>query len=132
MLAILHGKQPSETNCYEEFKTFVQHLYYKHKKIVLILDNASWHHATALAEYIKNRDIGFIFLPPYSPELDSVEQAWKKLKSILSLKIGNSLAELKKHIITAFDINNFLLNFTITYEFNYSRNQNSWKMTPWR
>ena len=96
---------------HKEFKTFTQRLYYKYKKIVFIVDNASWHHATAIGEYIKNRDIVFIFLPAYSPELNPVEQVWKKLKSILATKIWNSLEELKNHIIAAFRQKQLLVKF---------------------
>jgi len=47
--------------------------------MVIVVDNARWHHAKALAPWLKsNRDrIRLDFLPPYSPELNPVERVWK-------------------------------------------------------
>ena len=55
------------------------------KRIYLILDNAPWHKKTvrlvqaeALPEYQDIRDkMSFIFLPPYSPDLNPIEQVWR-------------------------------------------------------
>ena len=55
------------------------------KKIVLVLDNAPWHKKAvrliqdeSIAEYQDLRDkIIFIFLPPYSPDLNPIEQCWR-------------------------------------------------------
>lgn len=41
--------------------------------IILVVDGASWHKAKAL-KIPKN--IEFIFLPPYTPELNPIEQIW--------------------------------------------------------
>lgn len=50
-----------------------------HKKIVLILDNARWHHARDIRPWLhKNRKrISLVFLPPYSPHLNPIERVWK-------------------------------------------------------
>ena len=55
------------------------------KRIYLILDNASWHkkavrlvQTQALPEYQDIRDkMTLIFLPPYSPDLNPIEQMWR-------------------------------------------------------
>lgn len=49
------------------------------KKIILVLDNARWHHARDLKPWLKkNRKfIQLIFLPPYSPHLNPIERVWK-------------------------------------------------------
>ena len=86
----------------QAFKKFVQKLYYKFRKIVLVIDNASWHHALSIREYVESRDIKLIFLPPYSPELNPIEQSWKKLKAILSTKEWASLQGLKNQILDCF------------------------------
>ena len=51
----------------------------KNKKLVVVLDNARWHHAQSLAPWLyKHKDSLFLcFLPPYSPELNSIERVWK-------------------------------------------------------
>jgi transposase len=43
------------------------------RHVVLVLDNAGWHHANDLEV---PRNITLHFLPPYSPELNPVEVLW--------------------------------------------------------
>jgi len=48
-------------------------------RVVVILDNAKYHHANLLKPFLqKNRKrIKLEFLPPYSPELNPIERVWK-------------------------------------------------------
>jgi len=47
--------------------------------MLVVLDNARWHHAQSLKAWLyKHNDIlNLCFLPPYSPELNSIERVWK-------------------------------------------------------
>ncbi len=45
---------------------------------VLVLDNAGWHVARAL---VIPSNVTLLFLPPYSPELNSIERLWAWLRS---------------------------------------------------
>ncbi|HCA80139.1 MAG TPA: IS630 family transposase [Bacteroidetes bacterium] len=49
------------------------------KLMIVIVDNARWHHAKILQPWLReHRDrIRLDFLPPYSPELNPVERVWK-------------------------------------------------------
>lgn len=47
---------------------------------VLIMDNLSVHHATVVMEFLAKHNIRFLFLPPYSPELNPIEEAFSKIK----------------------------------------------------
>jgi transposase len=47
------------------------------KHVVLIGDQAGWHKTPNLK---KPKNISLIFLPPYSPELNPIEQLWRQLK----------------------------------------------------
>lgn len=66
-------------------ETFLEHLIQilqhkpKNKKILLILDNARYHHAKMLGPWLEKnkRNIKLLFLPPYSPELNPAELIWK-------------------------------------------------------
>lgn len=57
----------------------------KGKKYALVMDNAPWHKKTkrlicdeALPEYADIlKDVVFIKLPPYSPDLNPIEQVWR-------------------------------------------------------
>jgi transposase len=50
---------------------------------VVILDNLSTHKSPRAAEVLKEVRSWFLFLPPYSPDLNPIEQAFAKLKAHL-------------------------------------------------
>lgn len=49
------------------------------KRMVVVLDNATYHHAVALKPLLRRyrRELGLLFLPPYSPKLSPIERVWK-------------------------------------------------------
>ena len=50
--------------------------------IVMILDNAKIHHAKLLTDFLQeNSRLHLVFLPPYSPNLNIIEELWGWLKS---------------------------------------------------
>jgi transposase len=64
------------------FLLFLQQLLRHRRKghlMIVIVDNARWHHAKALQPWLEDRRdrIRLDFLPPYSPELNPVERVWK-------------------------------------------------------
>ncbi len=50
---------------------------------VVILDNLSSHKSEKAATILKERGAWFLFLPPYSPDLNPIEMAFAKLKAHL-------------------------------------------------
>jgi transposase len=50
---------------------------------VVVLDNLSAHKAASIHEALAARGCDLLFLPPYSPDLTPIEQAFSKLKAIL-------------------------------------------------
>ena len=82
-------------------KTFKQFLLkvmheYPDKKIVMILDNVRYHHAKMLQSFLENHKnrIEFLFLPPYSPDLNPIERIWWYMrKKITHNRFINSLRE---------------------------------------
>ena len=50
---------------------------------IVILDNLSVHRSSRAAETLKQQESWFLFLPPYSPDLNPIEQAFSKLKAHL-------------------------------------------------
>ncbi len=50
---------------------------------VVILDNLSSHKSARAAEALKKKGAWFLFLPPYSPDLNPIEMAFSKLKAHL-------------------------------------------------
>jgi transposase len=50
---------------------------------IVILDNLSSHKVTGVREAIEQRGASLLYLPPYSPDLNPIEQAFAKLKALL-------------------------------------------------
>lgn len=52
------------------------------KKILLVLDNAKYHHAKALQPWLESVSdlLELCFLPPYSPDINIIERLWKKTR----------------------------------------------------
>ena len=50
---------------------------------VVILDNLSSHKSPHAAEILKSVGAWFLFLPPYSPDLNPIEMACSKLKALI-------------------------------------------------
>ena len=50
---------------------------------VVILDNLAVHKSEKAAQCLKQRGAWFLFLPPYSPDLNPIEQAFSKIKAHL-------------------------------------------------
>lgn len=50
---------------------------------VIILDNLSSHKSPTAAAAMKAVDAWFLFLPPYSPDLNPIEMAFAKLKALI-------------------------------------------------
>lgn len=51
---------------------------YADDEIVLVCDGAAWHKSSAL-EIPKN--IHIVFIPPYTPEMNPIEQIWKEIRT---------------------------------------------------
>lgn len=72
---------------------------------VVVMDNLSAHKVSGVRELIEARGARLLYLPPYSPDLNPIEQAWSKIKQVLrSLKartaetLDHALAEALKTI----------------------------------
>jgi transposase len=54
------------------------------RRMVLILDNARYHHARSLKPFLDARrgEVRLDFLPPYSPDLNPIERVWKLARKL--------------------------------------------------
>lgn len=71
----------------ESFFTFLKKLRISSKnrrRIVVILDNARYHHARLHKgwRHKSSKQFELVFLPPYSPELNVIERVWKLTRRI--------------------------------------------------
>jgi transposase len=74
---------------------------YPDRKILLIMDNGSFHHTKAVASFIETNSarLEVKWLPPYCPDLNDIERTWRRLKaSHASNFLFNSLDELADNV----------------------------------
>jgi len=62
---------------------------------ILLLDNGAFHHAQSL---IIPNNMAFIFLPPYSPELNPAEKMWRYFKDRVSMIAYNTIEILQQQL----------------------------------
>jgi transposase len=58
---------------------------------IVVLDNLSSHKVAGIREAIEATGATLLYLPPYSPDLNPIEQAFAKFKSILRKAAARSL-----------------------------------------
>lgn len=56
---------------------------------VVVMDNASFHKSKRSKELIESVGCTVLFLPPYSPDLNPIENFWSKMKKWIRNKIEN-------------------------------------------
>ena len=86
----------------KKYLAFIKRLYKHNKKLCIIVDNAKWHLTSSVLEFIKQKGIKLIRLPPYSPELNPIEQYWKNIKNWIATRTWSSLSELMNQLRIAF------------------------------
>ena len=50
---------------------------------IVVMDNLPAHKNSAVAEHIKKCGAELLYLPPYSPDLNPIENMWSKVKQLL-------------------------------------------------
>ena len=67
------------------FRGFTKHFLVPvlHAGDIVVMDNLSSHKVTGIAEMIESVGARVWYLPPYSPDLNPIEQMWSKVKSVL-------------------------------------------------
>lgn len=70
---------------------------------VIVMDNASFHSKKRLISAAQNFGCRLVFLPPYSPELNPIENFWSWLKRFLR-KILPSVPSFDDALFTAFQL----------------------------
>ena len=69
---------------------------------VLIMDNMKLHHAKAVRNLLDSSGVRYIYLPPYSPDLNPIEKLWSKVKAFLRKFKARTLDALPNAIQNAF------------------------------
>jgi transposase len=69
-----------------------------HKGDVVILDNLATHRSPKAAAILKDIGAWFLFLPPYSPDLNPIEKAFAKLKALIRKAAARTYDQLWKAV----------------------------------
>ncbi|KAG0758624.1 hypothetical protein G6F18_010809 [Rhizopus arrhizus] len=80
------SKRGTATGHYFNFLSSTMDVLNRHemfKDNYIVMDNASIHQHEDIRKYIENRGYRCVYLPPYSPELNPIEQFWSVCKSKL-------------------------------------------------
>ena len=86
----------------ETFQEFLEGIHRDHPKSCMVLDNASCHKSKSIQKYMESAgdDIAFEFLPPYTPQLNPIETAWRDPKRRPAGRYFRSTEELERSITT--------------------------------
>ena len=68
----------------------------------VVLDNLCVHKVAGVREAVEAAGARLLFLPPYSPEFNPIEQAFAKLKALLRSAAARTVADLHQAIQAAF------------------------------
>lgn len=87
----------------KEFLSFLEKVMVKYKgqRIVIILDNAKIHHAKLIQPFLEENKalLQFVYLPPYSPNLNLIEELWGWLKSsVINNVFFDSVQKIRKAV----------------------------------
>ena len=101
-------REPDKFNA-QSFHNFMEKLLVvgstEGRKMVLITDNAKYHHAKLHREWREEHADRFVlyFLPPYSPDLNPVERVWKLVRRIcLHNRYFHTLKEIEEVVENQF------------------------------
>ncbi len=72
------------------------------KTDIIIMDNMRSHHAGIVKKVLDEAGIAYLYLPPYSPDLNPIEKMWSKTKAYLRKKNVRVAAELPEAVRMAF------------------------------
>lgn len=71
---------------------------------IVVMDNLAAHKVAGVRERIERAGASLLYLPPYSPDFNPIEQAWSKLKQHLRSLKARALDALEHAIAQSFNI----------------------------
>ena len=65
---------------------------------IVVLDNVSTHKVKGVVEAIEGAGARAMYLPPYSPELNPIEECWSKVKGLLRTAAARTMSGLDEAV----------------------------------
>ena len=73
------------------------------RNAVIIMDNMRSHHTKLVTDLLEHSGFHYLYLPPYSPDLNPIEKLWSKIKAFLRKKKIRRIDDLPSAIGQAFE-----------------------------
>ncbi len=91
----------------EAFKTYVRNELLKTLKPgdIVVLDNLGSHKGKAVRNMIRNAGAHLMFLPPYSPNLNPIEQVFAKIKHLMRRAMERTVETAQDRLVSVLDTN---------------------------
>jgi len=70
---------------------------------LVILDNLATHKVAGVRQAIEGAGAALLYLPPYSPDFNPIENLWSQVKAILRALAPRTAGQLLQAAATAFD-----------------------------
>jgi transposase len=80
----------------QQVKTDMENNGYQYSDYLIVLDNAKYHKKGAMTDFWDDCSVPHLYLPPYSPDLNAIENYWAKMKALVvrtPLQRGESYAQ---------------------------------------
>ncbi|HIG98452.1 TPA: hypothetical protein HA231_03455, partial [Candidatus Woesearchaeota archaeon] len=86
------------------FLRFLDGLLHRWPRLLLLLDNAPWHKGKRIEAFCKahRKTLRLVYFPPYSPELNIIEQCWTVGKAAIANRYFTKLANAKYRLRQTF------------------------------
>jgi transposase len=97
----LEGRVNAETVC--RFIDALEAAFAEAQSITVYVDNARYFHARLVKAYLIGKRVRFVYLPPYSPNLNLIERLWKLCKKKVLAIFYATFAEFTQVIDEFFD-----------------------------
>ena len=107
----VHAHFPAavRTETFVHFLEWLLFQVYPHQSVILVMDNASYHHAAAVNAFcaLLEHRLQVIYLPPYCSNLNLIERYWRHLKRLACAnRLFESLDQLMAQLRRLLDLQN--------------------------
>jgi transposase len=101
---LFHEDQTINAETTIKFLEKIEDFYKDKTRIKIIVDNAKYYKNQAVKKYLENSTIEFIFLPPYSPNLNLIERLWKMMrKKVINNKYYERFKDFRDAVLGFFE-----------------------------
>jgi transposase len=95
----------SAMNAAQLLHIFKQHLiqdarrFWPRQRWKFLQDNAPYHRSKVVLDWLEEQKVDLIKLPPYSPDLNPIENLWANLKTRIEARNPSNIEDLKKFLL---------------------------------